>query len=371
MGLKKILTSDFIFMQYSRIIQIFPKIHILILHTQYYLYTMILLTGATGLLGSHIAYELVSKGEKVRALKRKNSSTALTEKIFRFYNSSPEELLSKIEWIEGDLLDLGSLEDTMEGISIVYHSAAVVSFNPKEKDLMLQINIEGTANLINICLQSDVKKFCHISSIAALGFTIDGALINEDVWWKNDPQNSWYAISKYGAEREVWRGAEEGLNVVILNPSFILGPGNPTKTSTEVFGVLRKGNAWFTLGENGYVDVRDVASAAVLLVESELKNRRFILNAVNLSYKTFLDSILTSLNKPKTKFSAGKFSLAVGWRFEKIICALTGKNPRITRETAVTALQKNRYDGSAITKAIDFKYRDFDKSVEEISIFYK
>jgi dihydroflavonol-4-reductase len=332
---------------------------------------MILLTGATGLLGSHIAYELVSKGENIRALKRKGSSIALTEKIFRFYTSDPQALLDRIEWVEGDVLDLGSLEDAMENISHVYHVAAMVSFNPKEKERMLQINIEGTANVVNIAMQLGVKKFCHISSIAALGFTIDNKLINEDVWWKNDPSNSWYAISKYGSEREVWRAAEEGMDIIILNPSFILGPGDESRTSTEVFGVLKKGNSWYTQGENGYVDVRDVAAASVKLMESEIKNQRFVLSAMNLSYRDFFDKILTAFGNPKTKREAGKFSLAIGWRGEKLLTSFTKKNPRVTKETAISALQINRYDGSRITKVLDFKYRDVDATIKEVVAFYK
>ena len=332
---------------------------------------MILLTGATGMLGSHIAYELVSKGEKIRALKRKGAGISTTEKIFGWYSKNAKSLLEKIEWVEGDLLDIGSLEDALEGITQVYHAAAVVTFNPKEKEKMLLVNIEGTANLVNISLGAGVKKFCHISSIAALGFTTEGALIHENVWWKNDPSNSWYAISKYGAEREVWRAVEEGMDVVILNPSFIIGPGDISRTSTEVFGALKKGVRWYTLGENGYVDARDVANAATMLMKSEIKNQRFILNAVNLTYKDFFDKLLVSFGKPATKIKAGKLGLALGWRGEKFICALSGKNPRVTKETAQTALQVNRYDGTRITKSIDFSYRDFDESVKEIVEFYK
>lgn len=323
------------------------------------------------MLGSHIAYELVSKGERIRALKRKGASISTTEKIFGWYSENPKPLLEKIEWAEGDLLDIGSLEDALEGITHVYHAAAVVTFNPKEKEKMLQVNIEGTANLVNISLEYGVKKFCHISSIAALGFTTEGAMIHENVWWKNDPSNSWYAISKYGAEREVWRAVEEGMDMVILNPSFIIGPGDISRTSTEVFGVMKKGIRWYTLGENGYVDVRDVAHAATRLMKSEIKNQRFILSAVNLTYKDFFDKLLVSFGKPKTKTKAGKLGLALGWRGEKLMCNLSGKNPRVTKETAQTALQVNRYDGSLITKSIDFSYRDFDESVKEIVEFYK
>ena len=332
---------------------------------------MILLTGATGLLGSHIAYELLQQGKKIRALKRKDSNSVLTEKIFSFYTNEHIELLNAIEWVEGDVLDLGSLEDAMVGITHVYHCAAMVSFLPKEKDKMMQVNIEGTANVVNTAMHAGVKKLCHISSIAALGSTIDGNMITEETWWKNNPSNSYYAISKYGAEREVWRAAEEGLNVVIVNPSFIIGPGDTSKSSSEAFGILRKGASWYTNGVNGYVDVRDVAHAAIKLIESDVLNQRFILNAANLSYRSFFDKVLVQLNKPKTKREAGKFLLALAWRIEKLLAAIAGRNPIITKEKVGYALQISQYDGSKIQKTINFNYRNIDTSIMEICKFYK
>ena len=332
---------------------------------------MILLTGATGLLGSHIAYELLQQGKKIRALKRKDSNSVLTEKIFSFYTNEHIELLNAIEWVEGDVLDLGSLEDAMVGITHVYHCAAMVSFLPKERDKMMQVNIEGTANVVNAAMHAGVKKLCHISSIAALGSTIDGSLITEETWWKNNPSNSYYAISKYGAEREVWRAAEEGLNVVIVNPSFIIGPGDTSKSSSEAFGILRKGASWYTNGVNGYVDARDVAHAAIKLIESDVLNQRFILNAANLSYRSFFDKVLVQLNKPKTKREAGKFLLALAWRIEKLLAAIAGRNPIITKEKVGYALQISQYDGSKIQKTINFNYRNIDTSIMEICKFYK
>ncbi len=332
---------------------------------------MILLTGATGLLGSHIAYELLQQGKKIRALKRKDSNSTLTEKIFSFYTNEHIELLNAIEWVEGDVLDLGSLEDAMVGITHVYHCAAMVSFLPKERDKMMQVNIEGTANVVNTAMHAGVKKLCHISSIAALGSTIDGNMITEETWWKNNPSNSYYAISKYGAEREVWRAAEEGLNVVIVNPSFIIGPGDTSKSSSEAFGILRKGASWYTNGANGYVDVRDVAHAAIKLIESDVLNQRFILNAANLSYRSFFDKVLVQLNKPKTKREAGKFLLALAWRIEKLLAAIAGRNPIITKEKVGYALQISQYDGSKIQKTINFNYRNIDTSIMEICKFYK
>lgn len=332
---------------------------------------MILLTGATGLLGSHIAYELLQQGKKIRALKRKDSNSTLTEKIFSFYTNEHIELLNAIEWVEGDVLDLGSLEDAMVGITHVYHCAAMVSFLPKERDKMMQVNIEGTANVVNAAMHAGVKKLCHISSIAALGSTIDESLITEETWWKNNPSNSYYAISKYGAEREVWRAAEEGLNMVIVNPSFIISPGDTSKSSSEAFGILRKGAYWYTNGVNGYVDVRDVAHAAIKLIESDVLNQRFILNAANLSYKSFFDKVLVQLNKPKTKREAGKFLLSLAWRIEKLLAAIAGRNPIITKEKVGYALQISQYDGSKIQKTINFNYRNIDTSIMEICKFYK
>lgn len=331
---------------------------------------MILLTGATGLLGSHIAYELLQQGKKIRALKRKDSNSTLTEKIFSFYTNEHIELLNAIEWVEGDVLDLGSLEDAMVGITHVYHCAAMVSFLPKERDKMMQVNIEGTANVVNAAMHAGVKKLCHISSIAALGSTIDESLITEETWWKNNPSNSYYAISKYGAEREVWRAAEEGLNMVIVNPSFIISPGDTSKSSSEAFGILRKGAYWYTNGVNGYVDVRDVAHAAIKLIESDVLNQRFILNAANLSYKSFFDKVLVQLNKPKTKREAGKFLLSLAWRIEKLLAAIAGRNPIITKEKVGYALQISQYDGSKIQKTINFNYRNIDTSIMEICKFY-
>jgi len=332
---------------------------------------MILLTGATGLLGSHIAYELLQQGKKIRALKRKDSNSTLTEKIFSFYTNEHIELLNAIEWVEGDVLDLGSLEDAMVGITHVYHCAAMVSFLPKEKDKMMQVNIEGTANVVNAAMHAGVKKLCHISSIAALGSTIDESLITEETWWKNNPSNSYYAISKYGAEREVWRAAEEGLNMVIVNPSFIIGPGDTSKSSSEAFGILRKGASWYTNGVNGYVDVRDVAHAAIKLTENDVLNQRFILNAANLSYRSFFDKVLVQLNKPKTKREAGKILLGFAWRIEKLLAAIAGRNPIITKEKVGYALQISQYDGSKIQKTINFNYRNIDTSIMEICKFYK
>lgn len=336
-----------------------------------YLYAMILITGGTGMIGAHIAYRLTSQGERVRALKRPGSSIADTEKIFRFYSTNADELLKRIEWIEGDILDVFSLEDAMCDATHVYHSAAVVSFDPRERDYMLKVNAEGTSNVVNVALEQGVKKFCHVSSVAALGRTIDMKNIGEDTWWKNDPANSWYAISKYSAEREVWRATEEGMDVVIVNPSVVIGPGNATRSSNAIFSMAKKGFSWYTAGSGGFVDARDVADACVKLMQSDVVNQRFVLNAMNMTYCEFAGKILKRFgHKPATN-EVGRFTLGVMWRLNKITSLFSGKSPRITKESAASVSEVVSFSGEKIKSLLDFDYRDIDETLDEVSMYYR
>lgn len=323
------------------------------------------------MIGAHIAFALTAKGEHVRALKRKNASVADTEKIFRFYSSEADTLLRKIEWVEGDILDIPSLEDALTGCSDVYHAAAIVSFDPRERDLMIRVNAEGTANMINVAMESGIRKFCHISSVAALGRTIDMQNIDENTWWKNDPANSWYAISKYNAEREVWRATEEGLDVVIVNPAVVIGPGNPSRSSNAIFAMAKKGFPWYTRGSGGFVDARDVASVCVSLMKSDIVNERFVLSAENLSYRSFANELLKRFGHQPVSREVGPFQLGMMWRLNKLGAWITGKAPRITKESAASASETADFNGEKITKAIDFRYRSLEQTLEQITPFYR
>ncbi len=332
---------------------------------------MILLTGGTGLLGSHLAYRLCSSGQNVRLLVRAQSDRKLIEEIFSYYSAEGLSLTKHIEWVEGNLEDVFSLEAALEGVEYVYHAAAVVSFLPKDRQTLLKVNIEGTSNLVNAALEKGVRKFCHISSVASLGRPVHAEKIVEEHWWKTDPSNSWYAISKYGAEREVWRASEEGLDVVILNPSFILGPGDVHKSSNAVFGLAKKGMSWFTKGVTGYVDVRDVAEAAVRLMQSDSCNQRFILNAANLSFQNFLDQVLTTMNRPKTSRYARPWMTALAWRFEQVRAMFGKHTPQLTKETHQAAHAINRFGGEKIKTVLpDFEYRKIEDTIREVSAYY-
>jgi len=327
---------------------------------------MILVTGGTGLVGTHLLYELTSKGESVRVLKRAASNTANLKKVFSYYSSSPEKLLSFIEWKDADLLDVYSLMDAMEGVTEVYHCAAMVSFNPKDEEEMMKINVEATANMVNAALEKKVQKFCHVSSIASIGKPENTEMYDETMFWKNAPENSKYSISKYGAEREVWRAAEEGLNVCIVNPSLIIGPGNWTQSSSNMFTKAYKGIKFYTDGVNGFVDVRDVANIMIRLMQNNIFSERFLVTAENSSYKYFFDLIHEQFNKPKPSIKAGKFLSSFAWRMEKLRCWLTGSNPLITKETARSAHKKNKYSNNKILKQFpEYKFISLEQSVKD------
>jgi len=322
---------------------------------------MILVTGATGLVGSHLIFDLVKKEEKVRALKRKNSDLIFVKALF----SSHPELFEKIEWMDGDVLDIFSLKEALKGITKVFHCAAMVSFIPSEVEEMMKININGTANLVNLCLENKIEKLCYVSSVAAINRINEDETIDENSQWKISKQNSNYSISKYGAEREVWRGIAEGLNAVIVNPTIIFGPGNWKTGSTAMFPKIWKGLKFYTDGTTGFVDVRDVSKAMILLMESEIHSERFIINAENLNFKKIFDWTAEGLGKSKPYIYAYDWIRSIAWRGEALKSFLFNTKPFITKETALAAHKKVYFSNEKIKKAIGMEFISVKKTIEE------
>jgi dihydroflavonol-4-reductase len=325
-------------------------------------------TGGTGLIGSHLLFELVSAGKKLKALKRKTSNLQQVQKVFSYYSENAEELFRQIEWVEGDILDYFGLEKLLRGVSEVYHCAAIVSFNPKERTKMIRNNVEGTANLVNAALENEVKKFCHVSSVAALGNAEYGFSIDELTNGVPSKKNSGYSESKFYSETEVWRGIEEGLAAVIVNPSIVLGPGNWNSGSAQLFKTVWGGMKFYTNGVTGYVDVKDVARAMILLMDDSnfetCKNQRFLLNAENLSYRSVFSQIADALGKPRPKVPASPVLLAFVWRAAAFYGWLSRTAPAITRETASTSATVKNFDGSKITQCFDFNYTPVSQSIQ-------
>lgn len=327
---------------------------------------MILITGATGLVGSHILAELIREGKKVRALKRKGSDIALVERIFVHYKIPfPDKSI----WVEGDITDYFSLLDAMEGVTQVYHCAAMVSFAGSNEEDLMKVNSEGTANVVNAALEKGVKKLCHVSSSSALGRAENDKVITEENQWAISSKNSAYAISKYSSEREVWRGSEEGIDVVVVNPCIIIGPGDLRKSSTRMIQSVRDGLTFCPGGSNAFIDVRDVAKIMITLMESEIKNQRFILAAETLKFKEVFDMIAAAIGKPGPSIRATLLMSELAWRSAWLIGILTNSNPLLTRETAMTAQQNNIYSNKKIKEKLNWEFIPMKEAIENACRF--
>jgi dihydroflavonol-4-reductase len=316
---------------------------------------MILVTGGTGFLGAYIIKELVEKGHTVRAIRR-------SSKLPSFI---PSAVFDKVEWVEGDVLDINALENAMEGIETVIHSAAVVSFIKKERENMYRVNVDGTANMVNIALEKNVRRMIHISSVAALGRTAGGGHVDEDKKWEESKINTHYAKSKYKAEIELWRGFSEGLTGVILNPGTILGFGDWNNSSCAIFKNVYEEFKWYSAGINGFVDVQDVARAVVLFAENNITEERFIINGDNWPFQQLQDTMANSFNKKRPSGKATSFLMALAWRLEKLKSLFTGKKPLLTKESARVAQSKTYFDNDKILKALPgFSFTPLEETVK-------
>lgn len=327
---------------------------------------MIFLTGGTGLVGSHLLFELIKQGMPVRALIRNKKSTDKVKKTFSVYDKDPLSLFAKIEWFEGDIRDSHSLEKALKNVDLIYHCAGKVSFDKRESSSLLEVNQSGTARLVNAALDSGAKKICHVSSVSALGKTEQGETITENHYWKTSRQNSIYAISKYAAEREIWRGHEEGLDAVVINPSIILGPGDWNNGSTRLFSTIWKGIPAYTSGIGGYVDVRDVAKIMVQLMAAEIYGQRFIVSSENWSFEDIIKSIARALHKKPPRIKLHPWMGEVGWMAEHAL-RYFGRTPTLTKEIARSAFHQYYYDNSKIIKALNYDFIPVAKSISETS----
>jgi dihydroflavonol-4-reductase len=317
---------------------------------------MVFVTGGTGFLGAYIIKELVNKNIRVRAIRRRNILPAFI----------PANILNKVEWIDGDVLDVIGLEDAMEGTETVIHSAAKVSFNERERKEMFSVNIEGTANVVNIAIEKNIKRFIHVSSVAALGRKNNGMIVTEEKQWEDSNVNTNYAISKYQSEMEVWRGIAEGLCAAIVNPSTILGYGNWDASSCAIFKTAYTEFPWYTTGINGFVDVEDVARAIVLLAEKDISGERFILNGDNWSFKQLLSVIADGFGKKHPSRNATPAIGGLAWRLEKLKKFFSREYPLLTRESARVAQSKTYFDNGKILRYFpDFSFTPLHQTISK------
>jgi dihydroflavonol-4-reductase len=320
---------------------------------------MILVTGATGFLGTELIHQLLKQGKPLRAMKR---STSL---IPASISGHP-----LMEWIEGDVNDLASLDQAFEDVTQVYHCAALVSFNPKDKKKLLRVNIEGTSNVVNLCAELGVRLL-HVSSVAALGNSKKDKLITENDYWEYDSRSHSYAISKYEGEMEVWRGVAEGLDAVIVNPSVIIGPGAGYNGSGAIFKLIQEGLSYYTRGATGIVDVVDVAACMIGLMDAPVSGERYILSAENLHYQDFFEQIAAGFNVKAPSKEAKPWMLGVAWRAARLAALFTGNAPALTSDAARSSLNESLYSNEKIKDTLDIGFKPINQTILKVCLALK
>jgi dihydroflavonol-4-reductase len=323
---------------------------------------MIFVTGGTGLLGSHLLFQLTNSDVQIKAIYREEEKIKTVEKIFSFYDPiNFKNRLKKIKWVHCDILDIISLEEELKSCKTVYHCAALVSFYRKDFYQLMKINREGTANIVNACLNNNISKICYVSSTAAIGSNDD--IVTEETKWKQSPSTSGYSISKYSAEKEVWRGVEEGLNAVIVNPCLLIGAGNWKESSMTIFKTIDDGLKFYTSGSNAFVDARDVAEIMEKLMNSDIKNERFLCIGENSSFLNMLSIVAQKLNKKAPSIKVSKFLMKLSWLISGIVSKMIGKKPVITKETANSAFSNTIYDASKVKNTLNFQFKSLEESI--------
>ena len=326
---------------------------------------MILVTGGTGLVGSHLLFELSKSQQKIRAIYRRKETIEKVRTIFSYYTDTIDEQFNRIEWVEADLNDIPQLTEAFVGITHVYHCAALISFAPNDYYLLRNTNVVGTANIVNLCILNAIQKLCYVSSVATMGH--DPVKITEETTWHSDEIKNVYAITKHEAEMEVWRGVQEGVPSVIVNPGVIIGPGFFKSGSGLLFKLVHKGLKYNTAGVSGYVDVSDVIKSMLLLMNSDIENERYIVVGENISFLDFIALISKDFGITPPKKIVPSWMLSIGWRLDWLKHKLTGKKRHLTKNLCKTLGHKNYYSADKfLENQKDFKFKPISESVSEV-----
>ncbi|WP_196886965.1 NAD-dependent epimerase/dehydratase family protein [Aureivirga sp. CE67] len=329
---------------------------------------MILVTGGTGMVGAHLLYHLALENEQIIAIYRSESKLKAVENVFSYYTENTNQLFKKIIWEKADIEDTISLEELFQKhkITQVYHAAALVSFNPKDYKKMRQVNIQGTMNIVNFCIDFNVEKLCYVSSVATLSKKVNQEFLDESCDWNPEEKNYGYAISKYGAEMEVWRGTQEGLNAVIVNPGVILGAGFWKNGTGDIFSKFHKGFPYYTEGITGFVGVKDTVKAMIQLMKSDIKDERFVLVSENISFKDLFFSIAGNFQKKKPSKKVSEGSMKLLAVLDKIRCFFTNGTPLLTEQSVKSAHSKTYYNSDKIKQELSFDFEPISTTISEI-----
>lgn len=325
---------------------------------------MVLVTGGTGLVGSHLLLKLMEQGIKVRAIHRPESDLSKVEKIFSYYSDSASTLFVGIEWMVADINNIPDLEKAFEGVHHVYHCAALISFDPDDYEQLHKINVEGTANIVNLCSAHKIKKLCYVSSIAAIGRSNGEQMATEDNEWSH-PQPSVYSITKTAAELEVWRGSQENVPVVVINPGVILGPGFWETGSGTLFKRAKKSPKYFPPGGTGFVAIADVVEIMTTLMASDIQNERFIVISENLTYREILRKLTMAMDIDPPNKQIPFWALEILWRIDWLWCLLTNIKRHLTSASVYSLKNREIFSNAKLIERLDYNF----KPLEDIIVF--
>lgn len=330
---------------------------------------MILVTGATGLVGAHLLLHLLEKKQTVRAIYRNAESISKSKVLFEKQHKLA--LFAQIDWIQADITNLPQLEIAFQEITQVYHCAGLISFDPADEESLRKINIEGTANVVNLCLAHAVQKLCFVSSIATIGVSpLPSSPCDETHEWNPELPHTDYAISKYGAEMEIWRGYQEGLSVVIVNPGVILGPYFWESGSGELFAKVAQKFPFYSSGSTGFIGITDVVQPMIQLMESTVSGERYILVSENKSYEAVLKEIGQAMNVSMRWIAIRKWMIGVAWRAEALAGIIFGKKRRLSKQLAQTLFDSTQYSSAKISKELGISFNPISQVIQEIASVY-
>ncbi len=325
---------------------------------------MVIVIGGTGLVGSHLLLKLAENEVEIIATYQTESKISQVEKLFRYY--APEhfaELFKKISWRKVDILDVFGLEELIAENDEVFHCAALVSFHRRDFSRLMKVNREGTTNVVNVCVAKNIRKLCFVSSTSAVTGGLEHQ-VDERLRWKKAPQTSGYSMSKYGAEREVWRGIEEGLTAVIVNPCVILGAGNWSDSSLTILGTIKKGLTFYPPGANAIVDARDVASVMEKLMKSEIVSQRYLLIGENISFKELFTRIALEMKKSPPKRAVGKFGLSLARYVFGFLYLFSKKRSPISKDNVNSALSSTVYSNQKCVNELKYSFYNLDETIK-------
>lgn len=315
---------------------------------------MILVTGATGFLGSYLVRYLVRQNFKVRALKRATSDLSLLG-----------EAKDRVEWAEGDVTDIAALEEAFKEVTKVYHVASVVALSASGAENMMLSNVEGTANVVNLALEHNIEKLLYVSSSTVFKAKEKNEPVDEEINEEKEELESTYGVSKFLGEREVWRGIAEGLNAVIANPTTLIGAGRWSESSTRLFEQVAKGQLFYPNGSNGYADVRDAAKILIQLMESDLQGERYIINAENRTFRDMIFEVADKLGVKRPPFAMNNWVIPVGRAFDAVRSKLTGTQPVFTADVARITASEIQFNNKKIKTALNFTFAPVSQAIDE------